>query len=50
MVSYIILSVCISSRHGLSNSIYCPPHNINVIGEDQVSCVQHCYSDDVSLY
>lgn len=24
-------------RHGLSNSIYCPPHNVNVIGEDQLN-------------
>ena len=37
-------------RHGLGNSIYCPPHNLNVIGEDQVSCVQGCYGDDVILH
>ena len=37
-------------RHGLSNSIYCPPHNIDVLGEDQVRPIHGCYGDVVSLY
>lgn len=32
-------------RHGLSNSIYCLPHNMHVHGEDQVSSVCSCYGD-----
>ena len=45
MVSCTLLLACITFRHGLSNSIYCPPHNIDVHGEDQVSSVYSCYGD-----
>ena len=41
---YIIVTM-VACRHGLSNSIYCPPHNVDVHGEDQVSCARSCYGD-----